>query len=212
MTLMQFDNHGEACRCSHCDPASRTPLCEMAVKWGTDKAADHEYTRLYYELFKDRRDAVRKVMEIGIGYPECMGWAGYRPGASHYMWEEFFPNATIYALDIRKDLLFNDGRILSFYCDQGNADSLRAVLNMVGTGFDLIVDDGSHHPPHQILTAQILASALAPDGIYIVEDLMSIEPEVITAHIPPQFACESVLCPSPRGQEKVILIRHANQP
>jgi demethylmacrocin O-methyltransferase len=186
----------------------RTPLCKLALKWTTDKAGDHEYTRLYYELFRDKRESVRKVLEIGIGYPECMK-SGYRAGASVYMWEEFFPNATIYALDIREDLLINRGRIKSFQCDQSNADSMKEVLAKIGGDFDLIVDDGSHIPEHQILSAQVLAHALAPGGVYVVEDLMSIEPEVITAHISAQFTCESVLCPSPRGQEKIILIRHA---
>lgn len=185
-----------------------TPLCDLALKWGTDKAGSHEYTEFYYDLFKDKREGVKKVLEIGIGRPESM-WKGYRTGASLYMWQEFFHNAEIYALDIVKEILINEGRIHSFYCDQSNEESLKEALRLVGNDFDLILDDGSHVPRHQILTAQILSPALSKDGVYIIEDLVGIEPNVIVDEISKDFTCQVKVCPSRRGQEKVVVIRHA---
>jgi hypothetical protein len=156
-------------------------LCELGKKYGTDK---HNSVRFpvggdllsyYYELWKDRRMEVRKVLEIGIGHAISgltgyMG-EGYRPGASLFMWEEYFPNAEIYALDIVPEILVNRGRIRSFVCDQGCKDSLRQVVSQLGDGFDFIEDDGSHQPAHQILTARMFVPMLAPQGVYVIEDV-----------------------------------------
>ena len=124
----------------------------------------------YYELFKNRRQDVRKVLEIGIGHEGCMG-SGYRTGASLFMWEEFFPNADIYALDNMTEILINQGRIHSRWCDQGSEESLKQVMPFLGRDFDLIVDDGSHIPEHQALTVRVFAPLLSSRGIYVVEDV-----------------------------------------
>lgn len=150
-----------------------TLLCELATKYGTDKWNWHTYTPHYYEMFKDRRYDVQKVLEIGIGDSSMKNPSGepYQPGASMRMWSDFFPYASIYALDNNRSVLINEGPFHSFWCDQGNEQSMRDVLPQLGTGFDLIVDDGSHVPEHQVGTAKILVPLLAPHGIYIIEDV-----------------------------------------
>ena len=161
-----------------------TELCKLAIKYRTDKTPflngdpdtaypSHGYTPYYNELFLGK--AVKRVLEVGI--------AG---GGSLRMWEEFFKDAEIYGLDINRNWLVNEGRIKSFYCDQGNADSLRNAMTQTGGSFDLIVEDGSHEAAHQILTAVTLVPFLAPGGIYIIEDLC--HPEEVVPHLP--FAVE----------------------
>lgn len=152
-----------------------TELCDLARKWTTDKAL--YYTPFYHSLFEDRRASVRKVLEFGIGYPELMmqpasriGARYYIMGASLFMWEEYFPNAEIFALDNNERVLINSGHIHSFYCDQGDRNRYAAAIENVGRDFDLIIDDGSHVPEHQLLCAEMLVPILAPGGIYIVED------------------------------------------
>src|SRR5262249_3894322 len=45
-----------------------TELCDLCVKYGTDKVT-WGYTPHYFERFADKRDKVRRVLEIGIcGY------------------------------------------------------------------------------------------------------------------------------------------------
>lgn len=145
-----------------------TPLCEMARRHGTDKGGNHqthdrwchEYTPVYWKLLERRREQVRRVLEVGVHY-----------GRSLRMWEEFFPNAEIVGLDIYEPHLFNAGRIRCYWADQGNADSLRAAVAAAGGGeFDLIVDDGSHEPHHQVVTANTLLPYLAPGGLLVIED------------------------------------------
>lgn len=143
-------------------------LAPIAAKYGSDKCAWHSYGRIYDQLFTDV--TVRKVLEIGIGYSGLLG-EKYESGASLRMWAEYFPDAEIYGLDIRPDALVNEGRIHSYQCDQGKVESLLAARAAIGTDFDLIVDDGSHVPEHQILSACVLWPCVAPGGRYIIEDV-----------------------------------------
>lgn len=64
-----------------------TTLCELAAKHGTDKLK-HGYTPLYHELFTPHRDQQFSLVEIGV-----------LNGASIRMWRDYFPEATIYAVD-----------------------------------------------------------------------------------------------------------------
>ena len=130
------------------------------------------------------------MLEIGIGCPENMGHVegyGIVPGLNLFMWQEYFPEAEIYGLDIRLDILVNEGRIKSFQCDQGSEKSLRAAAAKMGGGFDLVIDDGSHVPEHQVLTARTLIPLiLKPDGIYVIEDVL--DPAQVVPHLP--YECE----------------------
>src|SRR5512135_143176 len=99
-----------------------TPLCELAFRYGTDKCPQigHQYTPFYYELMKDRRELVKKVVEIGIGYPGCLREKGfhYYTGASLRMWRDFFPNAHVYGADFREACMFMDNRITTVVCNE----------------------------------------------------------------------------------------------
>lgn len=151
-----------------------TELCELAVKYGTDKVSvfRHDYTPYYHSLLSGKRQSARRVLEIGIGYPSIMCPPGYLPGASLRMWRDYFPNAMIYALDIRPDILIREERIESFLCDQGDEGQLRAAAARLDEKLDLILDDGSHRTEDQLLSAEVLVPLLAPDGVYIIEDIL----------------------------------------
>jgi predicted O-methyltransferase YrrM len=155
-----------------------TDLCSLADKHGTDKRPEpkgHGYTHYYHSLFGERRDKVRKVLEIGIDV-----------GASLRMWEEYFPNAKIYALDADPARFINKGRVRSFQCDQGNIESIRGVKFWLDRNFDFIIDDGSHVSGHQVASALELVPLLAPGGIYVIEDVP--HPAEVTSQLP--FPCE----------------------
>ena len=143
-------------------------LSALGLKYNTDKSPwsyegrGHRYTPLYNEFFEAKRIDVRLVFELGIN-----------DGASVYMWEEYFVNATIYAADIHTPgvNLVNRGRIKAHYVDQHDAKSLVALRDWLPNGFDLMIDDGNHDPDDQILTCNILADRLAPGGLYVIEDV-----------------------------------------
>ena len=69
-------------------------------------------------IFSNSRNDIKLLFECGIGTnnPNLISSMGAdaKPGASLKMWEDFFPNASIFAADIDKDVLINKGRIKSF--------------------------------------------------------------------------------------------------
>lgn len=156
-------------------------LKSLAEKYCCDKLYSHSYIPFYERLFAGR--AVKRLLEIGIGYEDLMTpfVPRYVHGASLRMWEEYFPDAEIYACDIRPDTLINEGRIHSMVCDQSNGNSLATMVfeytSGLLEGFDVIIDDGSHVTEHQIFTAQCLLLRLNPGGVYIIEDVQ--EPDAV---------------------------------
>ena len=163
-----------------------TELCQLATKYGTDKA--ELYTPVYDLLLSGRRQQVQTVLEIGIGTVEAMKHVpGYQPGASLRMWREYFPNALVWGADI-----FPSDDVGALQLDQGNAAQLVQVGEKYGP-FDLIIDDGSHDPHHQVLGLQTLSPYLTEDGLYIIEDVNNFDE--LVQKIPMDSLCISY--PSP---------------
>lgn len=154
----------------------KTPLCELAFKYGSDKCPQirHHYTEFYYDLFKDRKNQVEKILELGIGNQELMRWAvasGYVTGASLHMWHDFFPNAQIYGADIDKSMLFKTDRIKTYQCDQTKKADLEKLIKHTGTDIDFFIDDGSHKPQDQVFTCLTLMPMLQKNVVYVIEDV-----------------------------------------
>lgn len=119
---------------------------------------------------------VKRLLEIGIGHKDLMQpflpqGVAYVHGSSLKMWEEYFPEANIYACDIREDALINEGRIRSVPCDQGSGPELMAMNSFFGGHYDVVIDDGSHEHHHQQYTAAALLPHVNEGGIYVVEDV-----------------------------------------
>lgn len=153
---------------------STTELCRIGDRWHTDKVISG-YTAFYHTLFEHRRD-FKKVMEIGIGTLATMTHVkDYLPGASHFMWRDYFPEAQIFGLDIDATVLINEDRIKSIQCDQRSTQSLSSAADWAGPDFDFILDDGSHDSEYQLMTFINLFPLVRPGGFYIIEDAKSHE-------------------------------------
>lgn len=158
-----------------------TILCDLSAKYGTDKGWPHRYTPVYFHHLDPRREAIKRVLEIGICTTRDI--KNGRTGASLFMWEEFFPNAEIFGIDIDPASMINEGRIKSAIANQGDPGSMaRAYEAFGGQPFDLIVDDGSHDPIYQTAAAIIMLPRLAKGGLYFIEDIY-VDPEIIKAGI-----------------------------
>ncbi len=173
-----------------------TLLCKLAYKYGSDKCPQigHQYTQFYYELFKNKRQKVKKVLEIGVGW-----------GASLFMWRDFFPKATIYGADINKEYLFQTKRIKTYFCDQSKKSHLLNLIKKVGRDIDLFVDDGSHSPNDQVFTCLTLMPALNKKVIYVIEDVAD---KKIAENLR-MYNCEfkrrsKMLC----HDDRLLLVRH----
>jgi hypothetical protein len=137
-------------------------LTKLAIKYGTDRhpGSKHSYTPYYFKIFKDQRESIKKVLEIGVG-----------EGPGLRMWQDFFPNALIYGAEVDPNRLFEEGRIKVLKCDQSKTEDLESVLRQTGADIDFVVEDGSHKPEDQILTCLTLMPLLKKDVIYIIEDV-----------------------------------------
>lgn len=151
-------------------------LTELAIRYSSDKYYWHSYVPLYEKLFQEIPIKVERVLEIGIGYEALMqpflpAGVQYVHGSSLKMWSEYWPNAHIFACDIRKDALVNNDQIWSMECDQSKAEDIRKLIEWSGGWFDVVIDDGSHQFEHQLLTAQILLPEVCGGGVYVIEDV-----------------------------------------
>lgn len=154
-----------------------TALCDLSTKYGTDKGWPHRYTPIYYDYLQPIADQVKCVLEIGICVTRDI--KNGRTGASLFMWEEFFPNAAIFGLDIDPASMVNEGRIRSEIANQGDPESLALAYQKFGSpSFDVIVDDGSHDPIYQTAAAIIMLPRLADGGHYFIEDIY-VDPMII---------------------------------
>jgi hypothetical protein len=151
-----------------------TPLCKLAYKYKTDKCPrlGHTYTPFYHEIFKEKRKKVKKVLEIGIGYPKIMKHVpGYITGASLYMWRDYFPKAQIFGADINPETMLKAERIKTFLCDSMNKKDLQKLIGQTGSDIDIFIDDGPHSPHNQAFLCQTVLPLLSKKTIYIIEDV-----------------------------------------
>lgn len=142
-------------------------LSELAKHYVCDKGEariqgheSHKFTLIYYELFNPIKDKVKNVLEIGINR-----------GGSLRMWRDYFPNATIYGVDDKRNSLFTDERIVTFAGSQEVPLDIKSEVENLKKKFDIIIDDGSHRHDHQQKTISALFKFLKLGGLYIIEDL-----------------------------------------
>lgn len=169
----------------------------LGRKYGTDKVSKHHYGPVYFDLFHNnsKRRNVKKVLEIGPA-----------EGAGIKMFRDFFPNATIYGAEIdqnRVDKLQGLDRIEVYHCDQSKESDLVELLKRTGTNIDLVIDDGSHDPKHQLFTCLILMTYLDKGVTYIIEDVAHPEIEKQLAQYNTRL-----LEVGKRYDDKLIIVRH----
>jgi hypothetical protein len=126
----------------------------------TDKVSPHHYERPYSKCLQRFRDQEEFAMlEIGYG-----------SGAGVNFWRTVFPSAYVYCFD--RDYEGVDDRLSVMKVDQSNLDSLQRGVDQIKHPIELIVDDGSHHPSHQLLTfSYLFLDLLENEGTYAIEDI-----------------------------------------
>lgn len=153
-------------------------LDELGIEHGTDKAtiyphgrSHHGYTIKYDEILSPLRDKPIRMLEIGI----CMeGSAG---GHSVRMWRDYFTKAELFTFDI-VDMSWMEsaeefnGRVSFYQGDQSSRNDLSSMFIQYGSKpFDIILEDGSHEHPHQIINLGTAFAYLKSNGMYLLEDI-----------------------------------------
>lgn len=201
-----------------------TELCEIMGFYGSDKGhkninkTRHNYTILYYELFKNLKNNKMRIFELGLGtnntdVPSNMGSNG-KPGASLFGWRDFFPNSSIYGADIDRRILFESERIKTYYCDQTDANSIREMWENedLREEFDIIIEDGLHTYEANICFLENSIHKININGIYIIEDLNGYNINRFESNIEswkikyPNFNFECVRLPRPDVHDNNLVI------
>jgi hypothetical protein len=164
-------------------------LEDIHKKYDTDKGVRHSYIEFYDQLFGEFKNDQINVCEVG-----CLTCQ------SLMMFNDYFPNATIYGVDNWSRI--KDGKITGFTKTHDVQELLnniktnypRIVLKAFdstvqsnefdGLKFKIIIDDGDHRPEAQIATFLNLYKYLDNGGIYVIEDVESRQAaDKIIAHI-----------------------------
>jgi hypothetical protein len=110
------------------------------------------------------------VLEIGV-----------KDGRSMKLWERLFPKHNLivgvgYGIGSAVEQVFKrhiGPKHVLYTGSQIDADFLRRLKEDLGdTRFDIVIDDGSHVPWHQIFTLEFIFEHLLKDGgVYVIEDV-----------------------------------------
>lgn len=136
---------------------------KIGTQFQTDKVLHHGYHLYYPTHLEYLRKKTFNMLEIGLGNFED------DTGNSPKLWKTYFPNSNIFVMDI--DHQYIDEYSTVIRGDQSKMSDLRKVKSIVGN-CDFIIDDGSHHPDHQLRTFDYLFGELLNlGGVYIIEDI-----------------------------------------
>jgi hypothetical protein len=151
-----------------------TNLIDLVDNVHTDKNTTHSYLDLYETLLQTKKYTAKNVLEIGIGYPGDNG-------GSIKLWNDYFINANVYALDIIdiKDVwneIKNKDRIhLTTSCDAYNEENCKILFLNQNIKFDMMLDDGPHSLESMKQYIKLYSQIMTEDGILMIEDVQSID-------------------------------------
>ena len=137
---------------------------EEMHKTKTGKVSDkwESYLPFYDTLLAPIRDNKLNLLEIGV-----------QNGGSLETWSKYFENAeNIIGCDIDENcnlLKYDDPRVKVIVGDANNANTFNKISESC-SGYDLIIDDGSHKNYDIITSFLLYFPMLRSNGIYIVED------------------------------------------
>jgi len=151
-------------------------LCNIGRKYDTDKSSQrnnisdirhcHPYTLFYDGLFKNKKDEVLKIAELGI-----------LDGSSILMWKEYFINSEIYGFEYNNNFInnfknnFDNDRITLSNIDVTDKCSIKDAFSNLNILYDIIIDDTTHQFEDQIRVIENTYKYLKPGGILIIEDI-----------------------------------------
>ena len=151
------------------DTTKQGDFYKFGIQSKTDKVTHHNYYK-YYPLFLEK---YRELIKSKSKYSHAMIEIGINHYRSLKLWEKYFPSAYIYGLDIGFKDKKNHYEI--FQCDQSNLNELEKVSDKIideNKEIFFIIDDGSHHPAHQLMTFDLFFDKLlCYGGCYIIEDI-----------------------------------------
>lgn len=146
-------------------------LKELFNKYGCDKAKKHHYHTVYQPEFEPLQNESINILEVGVF-----------KGESASVWIDFFPNATVYGLDIFVRVSAEDIPILQhprvkWLKGDSTHPSVSGAIQKAwpDVQFDIIIDDGLHTPEANAQTFKNLFPFVKSTGSYYVEDVWPLD-------------------------------------
>ncbi len=130
------------------------------------KGRYHSYVEGFYGLeFESRRLTTLNLLEIGIHH-----------GGSILMWRDFFENATITAVDIKKSKELDKADQTRIIQIIANGYSDVVIDTLENDFYDIIIDDADHMLPTmcEVVIPKYLPK-LKAGGLLIIEDIQNID-------------------------------------
>lgn len=130
-------------------------ITDILKKYDTDKEIFHKYGSSYEKIFsKYDREAPLNILEIGT-----------QKGGSLLAWKEYFPNATVYGVDI-----------IDVVKDEYRKDTVTRIISDIkrwdnDIEWDIVIDDGSHHLMDLVYVITNYCVKLKPEGVLVIEDV-----------------------------------------
>lgn len=140
-----------------------TQLAEQK-QYNTDKNTTHTYLEAYDEVFAPYKSKTVNILEIGNN-----------GGGSIDMWDDYFDDAQIYGLEINDlECLHKLNERENVHITMGIDAYTHNAINKFfkeDIRFDIIIDDGSHLPLHQLFVLTDWAPMLKQGGLIVIEDI-----------------------------------------
>ena len=157
---------------------------DIGLSENTDKAAltdrgSHHYGDLYELLFRDWCHRWLSILEIGV-----------LDGGSIRTWRRYFPLCRVTAVDVSDKITFDDPLIEFIH---GDAYSEEVISKLAGHKFDLMIDDADHRVENQTVFLRRYSPLLKPEGILIIEDVITRDgAKILKSNLPAGFSCSIV--------------------
>lgn len=133
-------------------------LLEAFDRNRTDKGSLlHGYHPMYSAIFKNV--AITKMLEVGV-----------LDGRSLAAWCEIFPDAEIVGVDIKHRPVPKAAERAKYFVGNSTKPD---ISQLVGSGYDMIIDDGDHRPEAQWDTFINLKDCW--EHVYVIEDVVGTE-------------------------------------
>lgn len=142
-------------------------LREAFDKHNSDKGRKHTYEIVYEKYFELLKNKPINLLEVGIFN-----------GSSIAAWLDYFPNATVYGIDLfgivpeENIPILKNERVRHIKADSTDSSLYQKIKDeWFDVEFDIIIDDGKHTHKANSDTFKTLINFLKDDGMYFIEDI-----------------------------------------
>jgi len=146
---------------------------EIFEETNTDKLWRHGYHRYYETQLAPYReiDGLR-ILEIGADSGISLGaWLKYFTKPAAVQGVAYGVDADAAKMTACTLMPDQCEKLAIYSLDQSDKAALADMSAKNPEGWNIIIDDASHYPPHQIISFQNLWPKLRPGGLYVVEDI-----------------------------------------